>query len=128
MKYFLSLIIVLSSLSFIGCMGQADQLSLEPKAFITELKKDSGMLIDVRTPEEFAEGHLSGAVMIDYKNETFAQEINKLPKDKPVYLYCRSGKRSAAARDLMLKRGFKKVVHLNGGIEEWQNAGLPVEK
>ena len=102
--------------------------SLEPKAFDASLKKDNGMLVDVRTPGEYSEEHIRGATMINYQDDTFKDQINKLDKNKPVYLYCRSGKRSAAAQEVMVKEGFKKVIHLKGGITAWKNEGLPTEK
>lgn len=77
-------------------------------------------LIDVRTPEEYAEGHIENAVNIDFLNETFEQKIQKIRKRKPVYIYCRSGGRSARAATAMEKLGFKKIIDLQGGFMAWE--------
>ncbi len=93
---------------------------------MTELKE--GVLLDVRTPEEFAEGHIPGAINIDYNSGNFKSEIEKLDKNKSYEIYCRSGKRSRAAADIMNELGFKSVVNLSGGILEWQENGFEVVK
>ena len=82
------------------------------------LKK--GVLVDVRTAEEFSEGHLPKAVNIDVKKEEFIEDIQKLRKNKTVLLYCRSGKRSARAAQIMDSLGFKKVYNLDGGYLAWK--------
>lgn len=77
-------------------------------------------LVDVRTPKEFEEGHLEGAVNIDYlDDEAFNTGIKSLDKNKPVLLYCRSGRRSAEAGRILLEQGFKEVYDLQGGYLEW---------
>lgn len=83
-------------------------------------------VIDVRTPEEFAEGHLDGAVLIDINSPDFEQRIAELDRDQPYVLYCRSGNRSAAARAVMADLGFTDVADVEGGIAAWIAAGLPV--
>lgn len=83
-------------------------------------------LIDVRTEGEYKEGHIPGAIQLDVLQETqFLQQIQALDPKKPYVLYCRSGRRSNQAMDLMQKQGFKKVVHLEGGFEGWKG---PTEK
>jgi len=87
-------------------------------------------ILDVRTPEEFEAGHIQGAVMIDYRTDPdgfLANAEAQLQKDKPVALYCRSGKRSHSAAEILVKNGFKQVVELEGGILAWQAADYPVE-
>ena len=127
MKNILVTILMLSSL-MLGISNSQTTKALKPKSFDKELKKDNGVLIDVRTPKEYAEEHLKGATMIDYKDSTFSEKVSMLNKNKPVYLYCHSGKRSAAAQDTLIKQGFKKVVALKGGITKWKDSGMPVEK
>lgn len=90
--------------------------------------KHEAVLLDVRTPGEYAEGHLAGSTNVDYENPGFSDEIQKLDKNKPYLVYCRSGRRSAAAMQQMKDAGFTNVTNLDGGIMGWQNAGLPVEK
>lgn len=83
-------------------------------------------IIDVRTPEEYAEGHVKGARLIPV-NE-LADRLSEVPKDRQVYVYCHSGKRSARAAALLASHGFGKVENVLGGIVAWQAAGHPVVK
>jgi rhodanese-related sulfurtransferase len=86
------------------------------------------VVIDVRTPEEFNEGHIEGCINIDYKSENFNNEISKLQKDKTYLVYCRSGRRSKAAQEMMFNSGFNAVINLAGGFEDWKKESLPVVK
>ncbi|MCR6493830.1 rhodanese-like domain-containing protein [Cellulomonas sp. P24] len=87
------------------------------------LAKPGMSVIDVRTPAEFAQGHIQGAVNIDVEDPAFATNIGKLPKDKPYFVYCRTGNRSGVATAKMADLGFTQIYDLQGGITEWQNAG-----
>lgn len=89
-------------------------------------KKRKTVILDVRTPEEVAEGHLAGAKNIDVQDELFQQNIEQLNKNKTYLLYCRSGKRTAVAGAKMKAAGFKKVYMLDGGITSWKEKGKPV--
>jgi len=84
------------------------------------------MFLDVRTPEEFAEGHIQGATLIPVQE--LEQHLAEIPKDKQVYVYCRSGKRSAAASTMLAKHGFANIENVVGGIEAWKNSGYTVVK
>lgn len=84
------------------------------------------VILDVRTPEEFDEGHIEGAVMIDFYRGDFAEQLADLDPDVPYVLYCRSGNRSGQTRAMMEDLGFTSVADVEGGIIEWQSAGLPV--
>lgn len=99
-----------------------------PVEFSNDLKNENIQLIDVRTAEEFSEGHLPNALNIDYLNASFKDEIKTLDKERPVYVYCKSGGRSAKAAAILKEHGFVKVVNLQGGYSEWTNAGLPTMK
>jgi rhodanese-related sulfurtransferase len=90
--------------------------------------KKKNMVIDVRTPEEVAEGHLPGSLTFNFLGANFGEEIQKLNKKKTYLLYCRSGSRTRKAADLMQKSGFKHVYMLEGGITAWKEAGKPIEK
>jgi len=94
--------------------------------FGKKITDQSVMLLDVRTPSEFASGHISGATNIDFESGTFASDILKLDKSKTYAVYCRSGNRSAQATAIMAKDGFKSIFNLDGGINNWQSAGNPV--
>lgn len=84
------------------------------------------VVLDVRTPEEYAEGHLEGAVLIDAQAPDFADRLAELPRDGRYVIYCRSGNRSAQARAIMEELGFTDVADVDGGIVAWSAAGLPV--
>lgn len=85
-------------------------------------------LVDVRTPEEYAGGHLQGAQNIDWNNSDFSINVGALDKTKPVLVYCRSGNRSQEAAEYLAKNGFTAVYELDGGYSAWESAGKPVEK
>lgn len=84
------------------------------------------VVLDVRTPAEFAQGHLQGAVNIDATAADFPAKLDDLDKSASYAVYCRSGSRSARAVAEMLSRKFQHVFHLGGGITAWQQAGQPV--
>lgn len=85
-------------------------------------------IIDVRTPGEFAEGHLEGAVSIDFTDESFAVEIAQLDREETYLLYCRSGARSGNAMVYMLGVGFLDVVNLGGYADASAATGIPLVK
>ena len=83
-------------------------------------------VIDVRTPAEFAEGPLEGAVLVDVQAPDFRDRIAELDRDASYVIYCRSGNRSVGARETMAELGFTDVADIDGGILAWVQAGLPV--
>ena len=87
---------------------------------------DDVTILDVRTPQEFAEGHIAGAVNIDVSSPDFAQQVSELDPEGTYAVYCRSGNRSDAALHQMAELGFTSAHHLAGGIGAWQQAGYPV--
>ncbi len=84
-------------------------------------------LIDVRTPSEFSSGHIAKAININVMDVAFTNEISKLDKQKPVYIYCRSGARSQRAAATLIQNGFTQIIDLQGGINNWNSAGKAVE-
>ncbi len=82
--------------------------------------------VDVRTPKEYSEGYIPGAINIDIKAATFDSLISTLDKTRPVFVYCRSGKRSLEAANVLEKSKFKVVYNLDGGINAWKDKGKPV--
>lgn len=109
-----------------GSSSVEDGATVTVEAFASAITEPDTVLIDVRTPEEYAAGHLEGAVLIDIASPDFTAEIAKLDKSKKYALYCRSANRSGQAMKLMRDSGFKFVYHLGGGIGAWQAAGKPV--
>ncbi len=86
------------------------------------------VIIDVRTPEEFAEEHIENAINLDYYSKTFRDELNKLDKNKKYLIYCRSGNRSGKALDIMAELNFREVYNILDGIIAWKAEGLPTTK
>lgn len=84
------------------------------------------VVLDIRTPEEFAAGHLDGAVLVDFYEPDFSEQLAALDRDVPYVLYCRSGNRSGEALQIMDELGFASVGNVDGGILAWAAAGLPV--
>lgn len=84
------------------------------------LKTGDVQLIDVRTPEEYNEGYIPNALNIDFYSEDFKAQLEKLDKNKPVLVYCRSGNRSGQASELLNELGFKEVYDLEGGYSQWE--------
>lgn len=84
-------------------------------------------LIDVRTPEEYNSGHLKNAININYYDNNFATELKKLDKDKPTFVYCRSGSRSGKATSILKEAGFNEIYDMQGGITAWNADGFAIE-
>lgn len=92
-----------------------------------ELAADpSVVVLDVRTPEEFAEGHLERAQLIDFNAGGFADAVGSLDRNATYFVYCRSGNRSGQATAIMADLGFTTVYDLDGGIQAWEASGGPV--
>lgn len=108
--------------SFAAC-GQNKAEAYEtvsPQEFAQKIKETANAyVLDVRTPSEYAEGHIQNAHNLDWLNKaTFKSGAEKLPKGDTIFVYCRSGRRSAEAADYLSKLGYK-VVDLDGGFMEW---------
>jgi rhodanese-related sulfurtransferase len=127
MRKILYLLVVLLAVS---CQGQSKKTEvLTPEQFSKKLSATAEKnLVDVRTPEEYAEGHLADAKLINYYNEDFKSQLALLDKTKPVFVYCRSGKRSGASAELLVELGFKEVYDLQGGFTAWAEGKFPFLK
>ncbi len=86
------------------------------------------VVLDVRTPEEFGDGHIENAINIDYYSDTFRDELDNLDKSKTYLVYCRSGGRSANAMSIMAELNFKEAYNMLGGMIEWKAEELPTVK
>lgn len=99
-----------------------------PAQFQERLKATpDAQLLDVRTPEEFLEGHLKGAKNLDYNSDSFEASLSGLNKDKPVFVYCFVGGRSGQAAKLLSQKGFTQVIDMQGGYKKWTEEGLPIK-
>lgn len=100
---------------------------LSSEKFEQKMNNDDVQLVDVRTPEEFVDGHLLNAININVNDASFEAETAKLDKEKPVMVYCRSGGRSAKAASTLNTQGFKNISDLDGGITSWKEAEKTIE-
>ncbi len=99
---------------------------LSATEFSARLAESSNpVILDVRTPEEFASGHLENATNINWNSSDFEEKTSVLNKEKPVFLYCRSGGRSSEAAKKLQELGFKEVYEMQGGITQWRSSKLP---
>lgn len=109
-----------------GCNHNDNIVSVSAPEFEKEIKSDSVQLVDVRTPQEYTEGHIDGASNINVQSDDFKELAQReLSKDSTVLVYCRSGRRSLDAAEMLTNCGYK-VINLKGGIIEWKEVGLPV--
>lgn len=123
----LSAVAVLLSTSACQSQSGGGERVLEPKEFQAQLDNTSDeILLDVRTPGEYAGGYIAGAKNIDWNGSDFEQQASKLDKSKPVYVYCLGGGRSKAAASKLRKMGFKEVYDLQGGMMNWKRSGMAV--
>ena len=100
---------------------------LEAPAFKTEIEKGKALLIDVRTPAEYASGHIAGSTNIDWTAADYETRFAKLDPKTPVLVYCHSGGRSEQAQEFLVEKGFV-AMNLTGGFVGWKKAGYAVEK
>lgn len=122
----LVILMTMSAVQISGCNGNENIVSVSAPEFDKAIKADTVLLLDVRTPHEYAEGHIDGALNIDVHSDDFQKMAEKdLSKDSTILVYCRSGRRSMDAAKILTKLGYK-VINLRGGIIEWKEDGLPV--
>ncbi len=96
--------------------------------FSTLISSSAGQILDVRTPEEWAEGTIKGATKMNFFDANFKAQLETLDKNKAVYVYCKSGGRSGKATNMMKEMGFTTVYNLNGGFGAWNSAGKEIVK
>ena len=117
-----------AALGLTTACGQVKYENYDVKEFAELIADSSVEILDVRKADEFAEGHIKGAVLIDQFQSDFVEQAQaKLPKEKTIAVYCRSGRRSANAAGKLADIGYK-CVNLKGGILAWKEANMPVIK
>lgn len=113
-----------------GCMGTPAWTDLSVEEAHTLIQDHAGdpgfVILDVRTPEEFAAGHIEGAVTIDWYAPDFGEEVGALDRETIYLVYCRTGVRSAEAAAVMIEEGFGEVYNMEKGINAWKKAGYQV--
>ena len=127
MKRFMGILTMLCAL--IGCNAQNEGFkSLSVEEYAKAIEDTTIVRLDVRTAEEYADGHIEKALNIDVLKSDFEQKaVAVLPKNKTIAVNCRSGKRSKNAARILVKNGFK-VIELDAGYNGWTSKGMPITK
>ncbi|MCX2746065.1 rhodanese-like domain-containing protein [Mangrovivirga sp. M17] len=125
------LVLILVVITLNSCGGQTseegDYSKVSPEKFKELVSKEDVQLVDVRTMEEYRNGHIKGAILADYLSGEFSDYKPKLDRQKTVYVYCAVGGRSKRAAEDLERSGYT-VVELEGGIRNWTSKGLELEK
>jgi len=130
MKKYIHLSFAFIAILLYSCSSNGQTQTIKTDLSATEFSEKmketpTALLLDVRTPGEYENGHLPNAKNYDWKGDLFGQQISNIDKTTPVFVYCLSGSRSAAAANKMRTEGFTEVYELQGGIMKWRSANLP---
>lgn len=134
-------LLIIAGIALAGCGGKAETQTPTADQIIEDvtaqeaydlIRQNQGnpdfVIIDVRTPAEFAEGHIENALNVDFQSQSFKSEINEFDRNKKYLIYCRSGNRSRGALAIMAGLRFKEIYHLSDGIVKWIDEGYPVAR
>lgn len=132
-KFYLLFAAVILMAVLSGCLGATTEKP-EKAEFTTisvqeaKVMIDSGdvFILDVRTQEEYDAGHIRGSTLIPV--QVIETRLNEIPKDRKILVYCRSGRRSSDASNILVNNGFKEIYNMNGGINDWIGSGFDVVK
>lgn len=127
MRKYIALIVTLM-LALAGCSNSVNSsvTDLSVADFANTIATEDVVILDVRTPGEFATGHIANAINIDAESGSFASQIESLDKTKTYAVYCRSGNRSGNATKIMAESGFTSLYNMLGGTIDWTNSGFPL--
>ena len=136
MKYSIRAILLsIATLFILGCNVNSQEKEKDRTAVIQVISaeeykegKSGEVLVDIRTPDEYNSGHLEGAVNINFFDKNFLEQMSAYDKEQKLFLYCRSGGRSAKASAKLKNLGFTKIIDLKGGIKAWQKQGFEIVK
>lgn len=120
MRYFFVLLFVI--VGILSCNQDSNKGEIDSVADLSrvDFTDEQNVLLDVRTPEEFSQGHIEHAINVDVNSEHFDSEIQKLDKSKTYYVYCQAGTRSSKASSRLLRGGFKNIVNLKDGYSSYK--------
>ncbi len=121
-------LLIASLICFTGCTAQKITRLTSVEAYDFIDKHPNTVIVDVRTPKEFADGHIKGAVNIDVMGDNFEAAIDSLDKSKTYLIYCRSGRRSTNAAKAMQRKKFGHLYEISDGFKGWQSNKLPSEQ
>ena len=106
----------------ISAVEANDYLSSDSRA------RDNAVVLDIRTGKEFGDGHIKGAMNLNFLGDDFKEKLAKLDRDRVYVMHCQSGGRSGRAKAVFKELGFKKILHIQDGYRAWASAGFAVEK
>ena len=116
-----------------ACMASADMVdeqTISPRHFKALLDRHQGdpdvVLLDVSTPKEFADGHIQGALLLDYHSSDYVERLKALDREKTYLIYCRSGNRSGKSLAIFQKLGFRRAYHMDAGVIGWSRENYPL--
>jgi phage shock protein E len=125
MKTFLALLALIAvSVSLCFAAGTINITSTEAKALLAKNKQV--VLLDVRTPEEFRQAHLRGALLIPLAE--LQKRVSEIPRDRPLLVYCAVGARSSTAAGILASKGYREIYQMSDGLVGWYKRGFPVER
>lgn len=128
-RLFLTLtLVLLSGITLADDKKPTDVTHVDAAGAEKLVKEGKVAVLDVRTPDEYKEGHIANATNIDFTENDFAEKAGKLDKSKPYLVHCAGGGRSTSSLDILQKLGFQHIYHLDGGLKAWMKAGKPIEK
>ncbi len=127
---YLFVLMILFSL-VLSCSSKAEQQeyqNIDVNEAAELIRTKPVLILDVRTPEEYREGHIKGSILIPVQD--LEKEYTKISDHihNPVLIYCRSGNRSVTASNILVSKGFKNLYHMKGGIKDWVKHRMPLEK
>jgi len=122
----ITLLLIPALFFFTACAQNNSFKEIDSQQFQQMLTTDKVILIDVRTPSEFSNGHIANAGNLDCYSPEFKRSLLLLPKDQPILIYCLSGNRSITAANILVENGYKNVYNLKNGMMDWYNQNMPV--
>jgi len=119
-KYLFLMVILLV---FLSCSSHGN---LSPQEAFDFMKSNDYVLLDLSKAFRYRDGHIKGAISVEFHPKTFKEEINRIDREKTVIIYCGTGKKTEKAKVVMKEMGFKKLIVIEGGLRAWKEVGLNV--
>lgn len=115
------------TLSVLFFCSQVQGVSVIDAEQLKQLKSEGIVVVDIRTPQEYNQGHIPGVTHIDFRGNDFLANMDQFDKSKPIIIHCASGGRSATASSQLLKAGFTTIYDYSGGFSDWKQRGEEIE-
>lgn len=124
----LTIIFLFIAAAVAGCQEKKGQnIDLDVVEFEQRILEENAFVLDVRTPDEVSDGIIEGATVLNILGDEFLERYGELPKDKTIYVYCRSGNRSRKAVAFLKNKGYDSIYHLQGGMKAWLQANKKIK-